>query len=46
MKATVQPTNKDLFKALSYIGALFAVTVLTFAGADLIDMFMKLIFGL
>lgn len=46
MKTTVQPTNKDLLKALTYLGASFAVMILTICGADMIDKFMKLIFGL
>lgn len=32
-----QPTNKDLLKALSYVFVLFFVTVILFAGCDLID---------
>ncbi|MGE5052026.1 MAG: hypothetical protein ACM3KI_11025 [Bacillota bacterium] len=48
MKTTAQPkqnaTWTETFKALSYIGALFAVFFLTFAGEDLINWIMKLIF--
>lgn len=39
-----QPTNKDLFKAGSYLLAAFIVPLLLFAGNDLINWVMKLIF--
>lgn len=43
MKTTVQTTNKDLVKALSYLSSIF-VLFLLIAGSSLIEKLMKLIF--